>query len=320
MKRRLFALTGTVLTLIATIGVVSNRQLIRDQYVARTASLQSQAVDLEGSLDLTNHAQFIYRASQPQILPAAEFNESCKSVAHEHSIVLGCYTRQQIYVYDVKDERLNGVKEVTAAHELLHALYERLPAGEKANLNRELTQTAESIEDQRFKETLAEYRRTEPDQIENEMHSILGTEIEVLPASLEAHYGKYFKDRKKIVAYAKQYEDAFTSLDEQIADYDQQLQSLKQQKEELESTLATEQQVIESEKSRLDSLRSLGDAREYNQAVPEYNARIQNYNQLVAGLKQTVEDYNQLVVKRNALAATQNDLVKQLDSSYDPLQ
>ena len=35
------------------------------------------------------------------------------------------------YIYNVNDERLNGLKEVTAAHEMLHAAYERLPESDK---------------------------------------------------------------------------------------------------------------------------------------------------------------------------------------------
>lgn len=319
MKRRLAAGISTLLVIALLVGALIHRQLIRDFIVVHTTTLDSKSSTLKEKLDLTEKGDFLYKASQPKVQPAGEFNNSCKNVAHEHSIVLGCYTAQQIYIYDVNDERLDGVKEVTAAHELLHAVYERLPREERQSLNMQLTAVADTIENQRFKDTITEYRRTEPGQVENELHSILGTEIEVLPAELEEHYKKYFTNRTQIVSYAKQYEDAFTSLDQEISDYDQQLARLEQQKEQLEDSLANQQRSIEAEQDRLNALRSSDDRSAYNAAVPAYNAQIEDYNNSVAKLKQLVNEYNQIVVKRNALAATQNDLVKQLDSSYDPL-
>lgn len=318
MKKRLFSVFGLLVVGAMLIGITQH-QLIKDHYIARTHNLSQESSELENRLSLTDSAKFLYKASRPEVQSATAFNQSCKSVAHEHSIVLGCYTKQSIYIYNVADSRLNGVKEVTAAHELLHAAYERMSQSEKNELNKELTSTADIIDDQRFKDTLAEYRRTEPGQVENELHSILGTEIAVLPTKLEEHYKEYFNDRSKIVAYAKQYEDSFTSLDSKIKEYDQQLAALKQQKESLERSLSQMQSEIESEKTRLDQLRSSNQTEEYNDAVPGYNAKIQSYNDEIVTVKQVIESFNQIVEKRNSLAATQNDLVKQLDSSYSPL-
>lgn len=297
-----------------------SRQWIKDQYVVRTTALEARSQAVASDLELTDGALFTYKASQPKIENANEFNKSCQNVAREQSIVLGCYTVQQIFVYNVTDERLNGVIQVTAAHELLHAVYDRMPSAEKSEVNALLEQTAQTIDNQRFKDTLAEYRRTEPDQIDNELHSIIGTEIAVLPSSLETHYQKYFKNRQKIVSYAKQYEQTFTDIDAQIKQYDAQLTDLKSQKEALESTLNSEQAAIEAEGARMKSLRSSGQILAYNAAVPGYNQSISIYNANIARLKQIVVEYNSIVEERNKLATTQNDLTKQLDSNYQTLQ
>lgn len=318
MKRKLFSLSALILVVAVAAGIFIQRQYIRDYYVVQTASQQPESTAIAGRLALTGEAEFLYRASQPLVEPAASFNESCKNVSHEHSIVLGCYTRQRIYIFDVDDERLDGVKEVTAAHELLHAVYERLDSSQKVGLNRQLVATADSIEDQRLKDTIAEYKRSDPTQYENELHSILGTEIAVLPTVLEEHYRQYFTDRAKIVGYAKQYEGAFTELEDQIKKYDAELRDLRLQKESLEASLQSRQANLEASRQRLDLLRD-SDPAAYNAAVPAYNAEIQAYNQTIARLKTLVEEYNQIVEKRNALAATQNDLAKQLDSNYDRL-
>src|SRR5665213_1897181 len=61
--------------------------------------------------------------------PAVESNVSAfraKCAIAEQTIVLGCYRglEQGIEIYNVKDPRLNGVQQVTAAHEMLHAAYD----------------------------------------------------------------------------------------------------------------------------------------------------------------------------------------------------
>lgn len=315
------AVISTILVLVVLIcGFSIFRQEIRDHLVVATTDVSAEASQLKYRLELTDSADFIYEASLPEVQSATEFNQSCGGANREHSIVLGCYTKQRFYIFDIKDERLNGIKEVTAAHELLHALYERLTTREKEALNQQLQDTANSIDDERFQRTVAEYKSTEPEHVANELHSILATEIEVLPSNLEQHYQKYFKDRQKIVAYAKQYESTFTSLEDQIKEYDQQLSDLRQKKDSLELSLSEQQNEIEAEQNRLDNLRGTNSVSEYNSAVPKFNRSIQDYNESVADLKRIISDYNELVEKRNALATTQNNLVKQLDSNYQPLQ
>lgn len=320
MKRKLVSLVSIVVVVGVMLGAVTQRQLLRDHYVVYTATQQPESTELKANLGLTEKADFLYRASQPLIQSADEFNQSCKNVSHEHSIVLGCYTAQRIYIYDVKDERLSGVEEVTAAHELLHAVYERLSSSERRDLNKHLVSTANTVNNERFKTTVDEYRRAEPSQLENELHSILGTELEVLPDHLEQHYKKYFTNRAQIVAYAKQYEETFANLDEQIKTFDAQLAQLREQKETLEGSLQDQQQAIEARRASLDALRARGDIEEYNASVPLYNEQIRSYNTAVAELRRIVEEYNRVVERRNSLAATQNDLVHELDSSYDTLQ
>lgn len=320
MSKKLSTLVGALVGFAVVAAISFNRQWIKDQYIVKTTSLAPQSQNLANDLMLTPRANFLFKASQPLVEDSQAFNAACRSVAKEQSIVLGCYTQQRIYIYNVTDQRLNGVQQVTAAHELLHAAYQRMPTNERNEVNKLLESTADTISDARFKDTLAEYRRTEPDQIDNELHSIIGTEIAVLPEALEVHYQKYFTNRSKIVDYAKQYETTFTDLDNQIKSYDTELNALRGEKESLEKTLAAEQSSIEAENTRLNSLRRSGDTAAYNDAVPGYNQSVKTYNANIARLKEIIAQYNDIVDKRNQLATTQNNLTKQLDSTYQPLQ
>jgi len=318
---RKFVSVSILIIVLAVVGfAVLNRQWLRDVYIVQTTDVQPVADSLKQQLFLTDHADFLYQASLPEVLKAGEFNQSCADVRREQSIVLGCYTRQRFFVFDVDDERLSGVKEVTAAHELLHAVYGRLSPQEKNKIDGLVLEVAKTITDERFKATLAQYQQTEPDQIPNELHSILATEISELPGELELHYSKYFIDRSKIVAYATQYAETFTSLDDQINQYDSKLGTLKTSISSLEESLKSKQLELTSAQQEMQQLRASGQIEEYNLMVPGYNQQIRDYNQDVARLKQAIEEYNLLVEQRNSLATTQNDLAKELNSNYQPLQ
>lgn len=318
---RKFVSVSILIIVLAVVGfAVLNRQWVRDMYVVQTTDVQPVADSLKQQLSLTDHADFLYQASLPEVLKAGEFNQSCADVQREQSIVLGCYTRQRFFVYDVDDERLSGVKEVTAAHELLHAVYERLSQKEKNEIDVLVLEVAKTINDERFQATLAQYQETEPDQIPNELHSILATEISELPSELELHYSKYFNNRPSLVGYANQYAETFTSLSKQIDDFDSQLQGMKSSITEQEASLEIQNQELESIRLEMQAFRGSGATEEYNGLVPQYNQLVQVYNQDIATLKLNIKDYNDLVEKRNNLASTQNDLAKELNSNYQPLQ
>lgn len=301
--------------LLATGWAVINRQYVRDWYVVHTTDPQPAAAKLMPQLSLTGTADFLYKASQTNVLGSSQFNSACSSVSREHSIVLGCYTNQRVYVYDVSDPRLSGVKEVTAAHELLHAVYDRMSLSEQKAINAELTQAASAITDPRLAETLAEYKRTEPGQVDNELHSILGTEYGVLPQKLESHYAKFFKDRAKIVAYSDNYQKQFRENEAQIKAYDQQLASLKVQISSTEQQIATLESQLNAKQAELSKLRS-SNVSAYNAQVPAFNALVARYNTLVTKATSLTREYNQIVSTRNSLSTDLNDLTKQLDSNY----
>lgn len=312
-------MTTTLLLIAGVTWGFLNKQLLKDKYVVHTSEVQAAAAAIMPSLKLTPSGEFLYQASLPELQDAIRFNKSCGGVKKEQSIVLGCYTLQRFYVYNVTDSRLSGAKQVTAAHELLHAAYERLSSTEKAALNKNLRNAAASIQDERFIDTMNAYKRTEPNQLENELHSILGTEIAVLPDVLERHYKKFFNDRSVIVGYAQEYASTFKQIETKIQTFDAQLESLLTQKNQIENSLGEQKKTIETQKAQLAQLRSSNVA-EYNSMVPAYNQNIRLYNSLVEQLKGIVVQYNQIVNERNELAATQNDLVKKLDSTYKEIQ
>lgn len=269
---------------------------------------------------LNARGQRLFYVNHPQILAGADFTSQCQK-NREKSIVLGCYKDNDrgIFLYDVKDQRLHGVVEVTAAHEMLHAAYRRLSSNEREKLDQLLVDYYNNhLNDKRIKETVDSYKLTEPNDLANEMHSIFGTEIETLPENLEAHYEKYFVNRKSVVAIAQRYQSEFTGRQDRVDAYDKQLADLRVTIESNQKDIQSQQASLESQQTRLENLRSDGSVNAYNMAVDSYNRDVNSYNRLLQTLKGQISTYNNLVDQRNSIAGEYRELMGAMSSSGLP--
>ncbi len=309
---------GVSLALIAgAVWVVLNKQAVLDWWALLQYKPSAAALQLANNTSMTGRGRDMFYVSDPQVQDSQKFNQSCSSTG-EQTIVLGCYVTQHIYIFDVVNPQLAGVKEVTAAHEMLHAAYERLDGETRSRVNGLLQDQLGKIRDDHLNELVALYSRTEPDDLLNEMHSIIGTEYSGLDPELEQYYGQYFSDRSKVVAYAQAYRAIFTASQERIAAYDKQLASIKQQIDTNYTQLDERKKSLEQRSSELDQLRQ-SDVAAYNQAVPGYNAQVNAYNSLAIKTRDLVTQYNALVATRNNEAAAQNNLYQSLNSQYQPV-
>lgn len=311
------------LSFYAAWWVYTNRQQLVDFVRYHSYTPTSEVILLADKTDMTDQARYIFYVSDPKIDDKQAFNAHCSSGDEAHSVVLGCYKTQNIFVYNVTDQRLQGVKEVTAAHEMLHAMYERLPIDEKIVVNRLIQAELVRLNSPRLHETAKQYSRENASIVWNEMHSILGTEYRTLSAELEAHYKKYFNDRGKVVALAQAYEGVFNASKERLKVLDEQLANTKNQIEANRAQMAQLKEQLNQESARLDQLRTT-DVAAYNAAVPDYNALVKSlvasHNSLVAETRSEIKTYNALVEERNNEAATHNDLYKSLDSHIEVIQ
>ncbi|MBI3624095.1 hypothetical protein HY218_00520 [Candidatus Saccharibacteria bacterium] len=262
-------------------------------------------------------ARHFFYLNHPQIQPNPAFSASCPNNGGEQTIVLGCYQSHEtgIFLYKVTDAKLNGVIQVTAAHETLHAIYERLSSRDKKYVNGLLEDYFEhQLHDNRILKTLAAYKKSEPNDVLNEMHSIFGTEVVDLPPALENYYQRYFTNRKQIAAYAQHYQNAFVSRQDQVMADDAKLKVLKQRIESLERSLQSQYETLTGDKKHLDTLLASNQVAAYNSAVPSYNQAVNTYNRDVATARQLIDEYNKLVKERNDVALEENELVKAIDS------
>ncbi len=276
---------------------------------------------LSADTTMTPYATKLFYLNHPQLQSSADFNENCPA-GGEKTIVLGCYHSRQggIFIYSVSDKELHGVEQVTAAHEMLHAAYDRLSAKDKKYVNGLLQQYYTTrLRDPTIRTEIAAYQKSEPKDVVNEMHSIFGTEVANLPGPLEQYYRHYFVHRKIVAQFAASYRSAFTKREAIIKQYDAQLRSLKNEINMDESTLQTELSEINSMQSTLDAERSAGDNAAYNRGVAPYNSLVDTYNSLVDQVRYRIYLFNTLVVKRNAIALQENKLARELNSSAEPI-
>jgi hypothetical protein len=196
------AVVLTVALLLGVLWIATHRQRVADQFTVWGFEPTSAIETYAERSTMTGEGQFLFYASKPMIAPEGEFDEIC--AAHQEDVgILGCYLRDErtIFLYDVRDDRLDGLEEVVAAHEMLHAAWDRMSKQEQTRLGRLLeAEAANKADDEEFAATLAFYATSEPGERLNELHSIIGTEFADIGAELEAHYALYFSDRRALTA------------------------------------------------------------------------------------------------------------------------
>lgn len=299
---------------IVVVGVAVGARLaaqpVRDWAILRNFEPSPGIEQLAQDTTMTDDARRVFFINRPEVLDRSEFNQRCQG-AGEQTIILGCYHSPQrgIFVFNVTEPELDGIQQVTAAHEMLHAAYDRLSRSERQRVDAMLMDYyANQLKDERVLRTMELYKKSEPNDLANEMHSIFGTEIADLPAPLQEYYSQYFTDRSRVTNFASQYQNAFTSRQQTIDDYDAQLTQLEQQIKQNQAELSRQAAALARDRGQVEASRDQETVDAYNQRVVAYNALLNQTNRLV-------DQYNNVVAQRNAIALEQKQLQASIDST-----
>jgi hypothetical protein len=298
---------------------VANAQAIEDWWRLRSYAPPAEIAKLATEDTMTDKARRIFYVNHPTLInDKTQFHQACPQ--SEQTIVLGCYYNsggfnEGIALYDVTDSRLAGVEEVTAAHETLHAAYQRLSSKDRSNIDNMLVSYYNTgLTDERIKATVESYKKTEPNDVVNEMHSVFGSEVPSLPQPLEDYYKQYFTDRHAITNFSQQYESVFSQNKASLDSIKSQIDQLKSELEQDKASIGSEQNALIAESNRMQQLLADGKTQQYNAAVPAYNARVARLRSKISAYNAKVAQVNSLVEQYNALAYTQEDLYKSLDT------
>lgn len=291
------------------------RQAIEDQFVVWTNPPPAEIEAIAEATALTEEGRRILFASLPEIEDAESFNEHC---GVEDATVLGCYAAERIYVFAVSDERLGGTVEVTAAHEMLHAAYERLSLAERREVDELVAAFVESLPDDDPVRAVVDTYAVR--QHADEWHSRLGTEFADLGPELEAHFARYFVDRSAVVALRERSTAALRELEAEIDDLVAQIDALGADLEARGSAYDADVAALNAD---IDAFNARADAGDFSSQAQfdveraELVARSDDLEAARVALNADVERYNGLVTTLEDLDARYADLYSSLDSKRD---
>jgi chromosome segregation ATPase len=319
MMKRLGAILAVAVLGFAVVGAGAYAQEISDWWFLRSYQPPRAIADLADETSMSQEGRKYFYVSDPKINDKQTFNRNCPT--REAASVLGCYRNQRIYLLRVERRKLDGVMEVTAAHEMLHAAYDRLEADTRSRVAGMLEEELETIEDSRVKELINSYEEDNNETVRrNELHSILPTQIADLSPELEEYYARYFNDRQAVVDKYQQYKSTFADLRQQINTLQDRVDSLQNRIDSLKGRIDAQRSKVERLNARLERLESQGDREAYNELVPEQNAAVNRYNSMVDRYKSLISRHNNTVERLNEIVVLQRDLVNSLDSTYQELE
>lgn len=301
--------------------VVVYRQRILDQIVVWQFQPSSEISGLVDRAGMNSNGKFYYLASQPKLDGTSNFNTECDRVENVTSI-LGCYTNSRIYIYDVTDKQLDGIREVTAAHETLHAIYSRMSDEEKTKVDKLIEAEYGKISgDKDVSDTMAFYARTEPGQRDNELHSIIGTEVQAISPELESHYSKYFSNRQKVVDLNAKYSSVFKQLKSRANVLSAKLDALS-------ATITTETAKYNADVTALNSDIATFNARansgdftsqsEFYAQRAVLTQRLANLQTTRAAIDNDISQYKAMLEEYNSIASQSKKLYSIIDSTLAP--
>jgi hypothetical protein len=261
--------------------------------------------ELAQKASMNNKGQDIFFDAEPELLEKAPFSEACNK--HEGAGALGCYNGEKIFLFQIKESQLEYMIPLTAAHEMLHAAYEELSRTEKQNIDALLETVRLQITDPQILEKFDEYKTRDASVLPSEVHSIIGTEVENLPASLEAHYAKYFVNRKALVKLSQNYYGDIRARRNVLKTSEDQLDVLKKDIDLRQKVLKAKQSHLEVLKKHLEENSSAENARSFNQLAEQFNAEVKVYQDLI-------NTYNSIAKERNSKAKESKELYEALDS------
>jgi hypothetical protein len=294
-----------------------NRQYVADQVSVWAYQAPADIKAIEDRIDFTGKGQFYFYTAQPEIAPADNFNEGCPR-QESGSPILGCYTAEKrIFIYDITNPQLDGIEEVTAAHEMLHAAWDRMSDWERRDLGKLLRAEYSQIVNPELKERMDYYARTQPGEFENELHSIIGTEFPSISNELEQHYKMYFDDRARVVALHDKYNHVFTSLADETDTLFEELTTLGTS---IQTRVAQYNRDIDQLSDDIDDFNYRADNGDFVSMAQFYNERAAltaRSSQLEAdrvAVNADIQTYNQKYDRYQELAAQIEVLNESLDS------
>jgi hypothetical protein len=304
-----------------SILLIANKQYIIDQITVWGYHPTSEVSALVDRAGMDNYGKFLYLASRPKLDATQKFNTECDRIENVTSI-LGCYSDYRIYIYDVTDTQLDGIREVTAAHETLHAAYIRMSDDERNKVDVLLEAEYKKLETNKdFANLMAFYSRTEPGQRDNELHSIIGTEVADISPALEAHYSQYFSDRQKVVTLYVKYSSVFQTLASRANELVTQINVLSSSISDKTTQYNADVKALNIDIAAFDKRADSGDftsQAQFNSERVALSARVAELDTARTSVNADIANYDSVLAEYNSIASQSKKLNNSIDSTLAP--
>lgn len=311
---------GILLLVVAGVLVwaMLNLQWLEDWWRGKDYQPVGEMLQIRNSLGLTERGEFLFQASTPKLAESDEFNSICRTAEDEEIAVLGCYTDKNIYVYNITSAELDGIKELTTAHELLHAVWDRMSEEERDELATALRRVSDGA-DEHFQEELMTYDEA---QRQEELFVRAGTEIMNVPTELEKIYAEVFKDQDAIVAFYNKYIAVFRAMEAEMEALEGEMKSVGA---EIEGTSNDYERRMGQLNADIASFNACADVagcfktnEEFYARRGELLAQQGELNAMYDRINQLIDKYNELVLKYNADVTKTNKLNQIMNSNSKP--
>lgn len=318
----IIATVATVLVVGATFLTIFFYRDIQDTVRALMYTPSAQVASVQERTGMTGAGARIFKATGPQIVDAEQFNSSCPRQEASNPIV-GCYTPDDaIFVYDITNEELDGIKDVTAVHELLHAVWQRMSLAEREQIGAQLEEVYSKQSKDGLKERMEYYYRQQSGQEVNELHSVVGTEVADLPLALENHYKKYF-NRAAVLALYQGYSDHYKELSATSQRLKDEADALADRIESESTAYSRDARQVETEINQFNSRAENGGFTSRGTFLSERRALVVKVDALEVRrttLNQLIEKHAALEVQYREIAQEIQALNKSIDSFQEVQQ
>lgn len=312
---------ASLLVLAAAAWIFFNHQYVADRIAVWQYTPTTGIAAIVERAQFADDGEFYFYASRPSLSDRDEFNQHCTS-EEGHAVILGCYVNRQIFVFDIDDERLDGVREVTAAHEMLHAAYDRLSADEREQIGVLLEAELDSADNALLERLRVYDSLSERDRI-NELHSIIGTEADEISPELETYYARYFENRQVIVDLFHSYESVFRDLREQqellVGELNDLVVQINARTAAYNQSIVNLNAQIVGFNARAGQSGGFASEAEFDAARNDLLAEQQALESERAAIEGMRQQYDEQVLALDELNLQQQSLQQSLDSSPSPV-
>lgn len=302
----------------AALAIV-NRQAIIDHISYWTYHPTSEIASFAQQSSMNDEGKFLFYASHPELEDATAFNKSCPSYSRTMAI-LGCYDGQTIYIYNVANPELDGIRQETAAYEMLHAAYKRLSSADRANLDKLIEAQYAKDATSDTDASVAYFAKYEPGQRDDELFSVIATQFSSISPQLEAYYSRYFTNRQALVSLYQKYSSVFTNLQNQSTTLYNQLTALSQKINSDTAAYNASSQQLNADIATFNQQAQSGTLSQssYNSQRASLEARISDLQAQRDSINAEIETYNSKLQQYNSLAVRYNQLNQSMNSNLAP--